>query len=224
MATSDNKTADTDEKIFIGKGESRPGLRCACESAWPCHRSDCNRQDRIAAGDGGRTFRAWVCRCLPPYQGRPLRYLRVARARTSSSSARQIWGLIRSRTSSRRDFGDVFGEQGIRSRHGDRHGAVIAVVDARPDDVQEGVLNVVFRVADENGLTLIDMKDLRSLLDAIVPAGGKKGPDAEEDPLLNPQAAQSYGNVSKATVGPSSASSGAGKPGRHEILRRAGAR
>ena len=38
------------------------------------------------------------------------------------------------------------------------------------NDVQEGVLNVAFRVADENGLTLIDMKDLRALLDAIVPA------------------------------------------------------
>ena len=25
MATSDNKTADTDEKIFIGKGEQTPG-------------------------------------------------------------------------------------------------------------------------------------------------------------------------------------------------------
>ena len=46
------------------------------------------------------------------------------------------------------------------------------------NDVQEGVLNVAFRVADENGLTLIDMKDLRALLDAIVPAAGKKGPDA----------------------------------------------
>ena len=44
------------------------------------------------------------------------------------------------------------------------------------NDVQEGVLNVAFRVADENGLTLIDMKDLRSLLDAIVPTGRKKGP------------------------------------------------
>jgi DNA helicase HerA-like ATPase len=70
------------------------------------------------------------------------------------------------------------------------------------NDVQEGVLNVAFRVADENGLTLIDMKDLRALLDAIVPAAGKKGPDAEDDPL-EPirKAAQGYGNVTKATVG-----------------------
>ncbi|MEY9183439.1 DNA helicase HerA-like ATPase [Bradyrhizobium sp. USDA 313] len=70
------------------------------------------------------------------------------------------------------------------------------------NEVQEGVLNVAFRVADENGLPLLDMKDLRSLLDAIVPASGKKGPDAEEDPLAEVRkAAQSFGNVSKATVG-----------------------
>ena len=70
------------------------------------------------------------------------------------------------------------------------------------NDVQEGVLNVAFRVADENGLTLIDMKDLRALLDAIVPDTGKKGADDEEDPLAPiRKAAQGFGNVTKATVG-----------------------
>jgi uncharacterized protein len=77
------------------------------------------------------------------------------------------------------------------------------------NDVQEGVINVAFRVADENGLTLIDMKDLRSLLDAIAPVGGrKKAADAEEvEDELEAQknelrkAAQTYGNVSKATIG-----------------------
>jgi DNA helicase HerA-like ATPase len=50
------------------------------------------------------------------------------------------------------------------------------------NDVQEGVLNVAFRVADENGLTLLDMKDLRALLDAIVPMTAKKD---EVDPLAD---------------------------------------
>src|SRR5438445_5329669 len=46
------------------------------------------------------------------------------------------------------------------------------------------------------------MKDLRALLDSIVPAAGKKSPDAEEDPLdLIRKAAQGYGNVRKETVG-----------------------
>src|SRR5438128_6707760 len=100
-------------------------------------------------------------------------------------------------------FWDVFGEQG--------HPVRATVTEMGPlllsrmldlNDVQEGVLNVAFRVADENGLTLIDMKDLRSLLDAIVPDSRKKGPDAEEDPFAEiRKAAQGYGNVSKATVG-----------------------
>ena len=70
------------------------------------------------------------------------------------------------------------------------------------NDVQEGVLNVAFRVADENGLTLIDMKDLRALLDAIVPAGGKNASDGDDDPLAPiRKAAAGFGNVTKATVG-----------------------
>jgi uncharacterized protein len=68
--------------------------------------------------------------------------------------------------------------------------------------VQEGVLNVAFRVADDNGLALIDMKDLRALLDAIVPQGGKKPADDAEDPLASiRKAAQGFGNVTRATVG-----------------------
>src|SRR5205823_5559044 len=63
-------------------------------------------------------------------------------------------------------FWDVFGEQG--------HPVRATVTEMGPlllsrmldlNDVQEGVLNVAFRVADEKGLTLIDMKDLRALLD-----------------------------------------------------------
>src|SRR5262249_34174601 len=70
------------------------------------------------------------------------------------------------------------------------------------NDVQEGVLNVAFRVADDNGLALIDMKDLRALLDAIVPDGSKKQADAADDPL-GPirKAAQAFGKVTRATVG-----------------------
>src|ERR1700738_4174974 len=81
-------------------------------------------------------------------------------------------------------FWDVFGEQG--------HPVRATITEVGPlllsrmldlNDVQEGVLNVAFRVADENGLALIDMKDIRALLDAIVPDTGKKGPNADVDPL-----------------------------------------
>ena len=55
------------------------------------------------------------------------------------------------------------------------------------NETQEGVLNIVFRLADENGWLLLDLKDLRALLGHV----------AEEAETLQIQ----YGNVSKASVG-----------------------
>ena len=55
------------------------------------------------------------------------------------------------------------------------------------NEVQEGVLNIAFRVADEEGLLLLDLKDLRAILVFV----------AEHAEELTTQ----YGNVSKATVG-----------------------
>lgn len=54
-------------------------------------------------------------------------------------------------------------------------------------DVQEGVLNIVFRVADERGLLLLDMKDLRAMLNWVA--------DHSKE-LTN-----TYGNVSSVSVG-----------------------
>src|ERR1700748_1835440 len=81
-------------------------------------------------------------------------------------------------------FWDVFGEQGhpVRATVSEMGPLLLSrMLDL--NDVQEGVLNVAFRVADDNGLTLIDMKDLRALLDAIAPEAGKKAADADADPL-----------------------------------------
>ena len=113
-------------------------------------------------------------------------------------------------------FWDVFGEQG--------HPVRATVTEMGPlllsrmldlNDVQEGVLNVAFRVADENGLTLIDMKDLRALLDAIAPVGGKKGRMPRKIRCADPkgraglrQCHQGNGRNHPAPA------SGAGKPGR----------
>ena len=55
------------------------------------------------------------------------------------------------------------------------------------NDVQEGVLNVAFRLADEQGLALLDLKDLRAILSLV----------AENAAELQ----KTYGNVSPATVG-----------------------
>ena len=62
-------------------------------------------------------------------------------------------------------FYDVFGEQG--------HPMRATISDMGPDllarllglnDTQAGVVSIAFRIADERGLLLIDMKDLRSML------------------------------------------------------------
>src|SRR4029078_6230276 len=65
-------------------------------------------------------------------------------------------------------FWDVFGEQGHPGR-GTLTELGLLLLSRMLDlnDVQEGVLNVAFRVADENGLTLVDMKDFRALLYVI---------------------------------------------------------
>ena len=55
------------------------------------------------------------------------------------------------------------------------------------NDIQEGVLNVVFKVADEQGLLLLDFKDLQAMLQWA----------AENAGTLTAE----YGNVSKASVG-----------------------
>jgi uncharacterized protein len=55
------------------------------------------------------------------------------------------------------------------------------------NDVQEGVINICFRVADEQGLLILDLKDLRAVLGFI----------SDHAAELTVQ----YGNVSKATIG-----------------------
>ena len=55
------------------------------------------------------------------------------------------------------------------------------------NDTQEGVLALAFKIADENGLMLLDLKDLQSLMQFV-------GDNADEFTTK-------YGNVSKASVG-----------------------
>lgn len=55
------------------------------------------------------------------------------------------------------------------------------------NEIQTGILNIVFRIADERNLLLIDIKDLRSMLNFV-------GDHAEEFTTK-------YGNISKASIG-----------------------
>lgn len=85
-------------------------------------------------------------------------------------------------------FWDLFGEQGhpIRATVAEM-GPLLLSRLMELSDVQEGVLNVAFRVADEEGLPLLDLKDLQALLLWV-------GQNAKALSLQ-------YGNVSGASVG-----------------------
>ncbi len=85
-------------------------------------------------------------------------------------------------------FWDMFGEQGhpIRATVSEMGPLLLARL-MNLNDTQEGVLNIVFRVADKEGLLLLDLKDLQALLSYV----------AENAAELTTQ----YGNVAKATVG-----------------------
>lgn len=65
-------------------------------------------------------------------------------------------------------FYDVFGEQGHPLRCTiSQMGPQLLSRILGLNDTQEGVLNIVFRIADEKGLLLIDIKDLRSMLNYV---------------------------------------------------------
>ena len=83
---------------------------------------------------------------------------------------------------------DVFGELGhpVRATISDMGPLLLArMLDL--NDTQAGVLNLVFKIADDNGLLLLDLKDLRSMLTHV-------GENAK-------QFTTQYGNVSTASVG-----------------------
>ncbi len=85
-------------------------------------------------------------------------------------------------------FWDVFGEQGhpLRATITDLGPLLLSRILAL-NDVQSGVLALVFKVADDNGWTLLDLKDLRALLAQV----GEHASDYTTR----------YGNVSAASIG-----------------------
>jgi len=85
-------------------------------------------------------------------------------------------------------FWDVFGDRG--------HPARATVTGVGPlllgrmlglNDTQQGVLTLVFKIADDSGLLLLDMKDLRAMLQHV-------GDNAKD-------VTTGYGNVSTASIG-----------------------
>jgi DNA helicase HerA-like ATPase len=85
-------------------------------------------------------------------------------------------------------FWDVFGEMGhpVRSTVSEM-GPLLLARMLNLNETQEGVLALVFKIADDNGLLLLDLKDLRAMLQHV----GDHAKDFTTE----------YGNVSAASIG-----------------------
>jgi DNA helicase HerA-like ATPase len=85
-------------------------------------------------------------------------------------------------------FWDMFGKQGhpVRATLSEMGPLLLSrLLDL--NNTQEGVLNIAFKIADDEGLLLLDMKDLRALLSNI----GKRASEVSN----------TYGYVSKPSIG-----------------------
>jgi DNA helicase HerA-like ATPase len=83
---------------------------------------------------------------------------------------------------------DVYGEKGhpVRATISDLGPLLLSrILDL--NEIQSGVLNLVFKIADDNGMLLLDLKDLRAMLQHV----GDNARTFQTD----------YGNVSAASIG-----------------------
>ena len=85
-------------------------------------------------------------------------------------------------------FWDIYGQGGhsIRATVSDMGPELLSRI-LNLSDAQEGVLNIIFRIADDNNLLLIDLKDLRAMVNYV-------GEHKDEYTL-------SYGNIAQQSLG-----------------------
>lgn len=180
---------DTDQGIFIGKGEQPVWLTLGLA----------NRHGLVTGATGtGKTVslqvmaegfsRAGVPVFVADIKGDLSGISEPGEARDFILDRARTMGLAFQPDQFSTIFWDVFGEQGhpVRATVSEMGPLLLSrMMDL--NETQEGVLNIAFRVADEQGLMLLDMKDLRAILSFI----------AERAAELTTQ----YGNVSKQSVG-----------------------
>ena len=161
MVLDDGKT------IFVGKGEKPEFLTLALA----------NRHGLVTGATGtGKTVTLQVLaegfsqerasRSLPPTSRATCpASRRSARPRRRSSSAPRIWGSNYQPDEFPAVFWDLYGEQGhpIRATVAEM-GPLLLSRLLGLNETQEGVLNIAFRIADDQGLALLDLKDLRAML------------------------------------------------------------
>jgi uncharacterized protein len=158
---------DQDDAIFIGKGDVPQQLLLRLA----------NRHGLIAGATGtGKTVSLQILAEGLSATGVPVFMADVkgdlsgiSQAGAESPKLDERAATVGMTDYSRRGFPviywDLFGEQGhpIRTTISEMGPLLLARMMGL-NETQEGVLNVAFRVADEQGLLLLDLKDLRSLL------------------------------------------------------------
>jgi uncharacterized protein len=180
---------DTDGSIFVGKGGKPEFLTLALA----------NRHGLVTGATGtGKTVtlqvlaeglsRAGVSVFAADIKGDLSGISQVGEAKEAFVSRAKSLGFAYEPDRFPVVFWDLFGEQG--------HPVRATITEVGPlllsrlmdlNDVQEGVLNICFRIADEQGLPILDLKDLRAMLGYL----------SEHAAELTVQ----YGNVSKPTIG-----------------------
>src|SRR3982075_1317929 len=189
MAMTETKTGDTDDRIFIGKGEQLVWLTLGLA----------NRHGLVTGATGtGKTVSLQVMAEGFARAGVPVFAADIKGDLSGISEAGEAKDFILKRAGDMgltfqpdrfsTVFWDVFGEQGhpVRATVSEMGPLLLSrLMDL--NDVQEGGINICFRVADEQGLLILDLKDLRAVLGFI----------SDHAAELTVQ----YGNVSKATIG-----------------------
>jgi DNA double-strand break repair helicase HerA and related ATPase len=180
---------DKDGSIFVGKGEKSQYLTLALA----------NRHGLVAGATGtGKTVtlqilaegfsRAGVPVFAADIKGDLAGIAAVGEAKDGFVKRAKDIGIDYAPDEFPVIFWDLFGEQGhpVRATISEMGPLLLSrLLDL--NDVQEGVLNIAFRVADERGLMLLDLKDLRAMLGFIADNAKELG--------------GVYGNISSASVG-----------------------
>ena len=181
---------DTPEQVYVGKGESRPEylmLRLT------------NRHGLVTGATGtGKTVTLQVLAEGLSRAGVPVFAADIKgdlSGVAAMGAAKEPWttrakevGVAFEPDQFPVVFWDLFGEQGhpIRATVSEMGPLLLSrLLDL--NDTQEGVLNITFRIADEQGLLLLDLKDLRAMLGYVADNAAKL--------------TTAYGNVSKTSVG-----------------------
>lgn len=189
MANTRATMADSSERLFIGKGDEPAWLTLALA----------NRHGLVTGATGtGKTVtlqvmtegfaRAGVPVFAADIKGDLSGISQPGEAKDAILKRAEGMGLAFEPDSFSTVFWDMFGEQGhpVRATVSEMGPLLLSrMMDL--NDTQEGVLNIAFRVADEQGLLLLDMKDLRAILTFV-------GENAA-------QFTTQYGNVSKQSIG-----------------------